>query len=81
MCWHQLPAPVIGGQVCRLPRLSVEEWMDIKRLFDEKTLPTWPHRAVVDVQAKTVWEKMLAQFRTSYVKDDIDQTNSIQTKA
>ena len=35
MFWHLLPAPVIGGQVHKLPLLSAEEWMD-KQLCSTK---------------------------------------------
>ena len=47
--------------------------MDMKRLLHEKTGPTWPHKTVVDVEAKTLCENMLAQFWTSYVMDEFDQ--------
>ena len=36
MFWHLLPAPVIGGQVCRPLSLSAHEWIDKKLFFDEK---------------------------------------------
>ena len=42
--WQLLPAPVIGGQVYRLPPISTDEWMDKKLLSDEKkkTGAMWP---------------------------------------
>ena len=35
MFWNLLPALMIGGQVCRVPPFSVEEWMDKKYIFTE----------------------------------------------
>ena len=34
MLWRPLQAPVIGGQLYRVPSCRAEEWMDHKLFFD-----------------------------------------------
>ena len=78
--WHVLPEPVIGERACRLLPLGVNEWT--RHCFSfRKTGPTWPQQAVLDVEAKSMREMMLAQFWTSYVTDEFDFANAIQTNA
>ena len=41
MFWHLLTAPVIGGQVYKLPSLSAEEWVDKQTRKNGTDLAAW----------------------------------------
>ena len=43
MCWHLLPAPVIGCQWCRVPLFIAEERMDKQVFLDSKSEVVLPH--------------------------------------
>ena len=71
-----LPAPVIGGQQCRLSLLDAEEW-------SEKTIMeiVQPNRVEPSEEAKSTREQILQQLWVLYMKEDVDVTNPIQTRA
>ena len=65
MFWHLLPATAIGGQVpqvYRLPQISTDEWLDKKRLFDEKAESDWSQLVLMRVRAKATRESVLKIF-------------------
>ena len=76
MFWHLLPGLVIGGQVCRVPPISTEEWEEQKALFDEKTRSMWPN-AELTAKTKVTRERVLKQFWLSFVEDMFDLDNAI----
>ena len=79
MFWHLLPAPLIGGQVRRVPPINTEEWEKNKDLFDEKKGRSWPN-AEMCARTKFTRDYVLKQFWTSFVEREVDLDNAIQTK-
>ena len=65
----------------RLPPTSTDEWVDKKRLFDEKAERDWSRLALMSVRAKAKRECFLKYSWVAYVNDEFDVRLPWQTKA
>ena len=61
--------------------ISTDEWVGNEMPFDEKTGRAWSQQAQIGAVARATREYVLKQFRASYVKDEFNLTNLIQSKA
>ena len=76
MFWNLLPAPVIGGQEYRSPHFSIDERLDTKFFFYEKSVNRMAAEVILSVGAE-----FLTKVWMSYIKDAFDLNIVIQAKA
>ena len=78
------PSPSDRGSMPQensLPQISTDEWLDKKRLFDQKAESDWSQLALMSGRAKAERERFLKHFLVVYVKGELDVGLPLQRNA